>query len=128
MKHASIFAFPTYYEGLPNALIEAMICGAVPVSSDCPTGPREIIAPDTQLTTQAQNYEVSPNGILIAPFDANNPDKANGVQAWTDALNYLLDHPSLVANIQSHLPSRVAEYNMNVIIEKWNQVIAQLAK
>jgi glycosyltransferase involved in cell wall biosynthesis len=106
MKHASIFAFPTYYEGLPNALIEAMICGAVPVSSDCPTGPREIIAPDTQLTTQAQNYEVSPNGILIAPFDANNPDKANGVQAWTDALNYLLDHPSLVANIQSHLPSR----------------------
>jgi len=128
MKHASIFAFPTYYEGLPNALIEAMICGAVPVSSDCPTGPREIIAPDTQLTTQAQNYEVSPNGILIAPFDANNPDKANGVQAWTEALNYLLDHPSLVANIQSHLPSRVAEYNMNVIIEKWNQVIAQLAK
>ena len=105
-----------------------MICGAVPISSDCPTGPREIIAPDTQLSTQAQNYELSPNGILIAPFDANNPDKENGVQAWTDALNHLLDHPTLMANIQSHLPTRVAEYNMNVIIEKWNQVIAQLAK
>ena len=28
---------------MPNALIEAMMCGCTPVSTNCPTGPKEII-------------------------------------------------------------------------------------
>ena len=31
---------------MPNALIEAMMCGCTPVSTDCPTGPKEVIKND----------------------------------------------------------------------------------
>ena len=40
---AGVFAFPSYCEGFPNALAEAMVAGAPTVSYDCPTGPAELI-------------------------------------------------------------------------------------
>lgn len=42
-KHSDIFVLSSYVEGMPNVLIEAMMCGCTPVATDCPTGPREVL-------------------------------------------------------------------------------------
>lgn len=39
---APVFALTSYEEGMPNALVEAIMCGATPVATNCPTGPREL--------------------------------------------------------------------------------------
>jgi glycosyltransferase involved in cell wall biosynthesis len=57
MKNAKLLVLSSDHEGLPTVLIESLVCGTTVVSTDCPSGPSEI------LEGRMSNYLVPVNNI-----------------------------------------------------------------
>lgn len=71
MRHASVFAHTSRWEGLGIVLVEALACGTPVVAMDCPHGPSEIL--------EAGRY-----GRLVTPGDC---------RGFAQALESTLDNP-----------------------------------
>ena len=66
LSRANVFVLASEDEGLPNIIIESLICGTPVVSSDCISGPRETLSPTTDISIQlTDTMEKAEYGILF---------------------------------------------------------------
>ncbi|NND06802.1 MAG: glycosyltransferase [Saprospiraceae bacterium] len=98
-------------EGLPNIIIESLICDVPVLSSDCPTGPREILSPDSDVSGQIiDQIEYAPYGVL---FPTRRPD------LMAEAMVELLQDESLHSAIKNRAREYVKNYAQKGIADRY---------
>lgn len=98
LASAKIFVMTSRYEGMPNALMEAMAVGVPSISTDCPCGgPRTLILNDDM-------------GRLVDCDD---------IEKLIDSLRELLDDEKLLAKISDNAKKRAEAFRADKICTQW---------
>jgi glycosyltransferase involved in cell wall biosynthesis len=132
ITRSRLFVLPSLWEGFPNALIEAMTCGIPVISTDCNTGPREILAPDTDHCVKTKDVEYAQYGILVPVpadgYNANSGDEPLSAEENKLALSIieLLQNVDLNKHYALRAESRVQDFSSDRIMLQWRQVIEEV--
>lgn len=100
MKNARFFVHSSYREGLPTVVIEGLITNGMVISSDCPTGPKEIL-------------EEGKSGILFPVGDKNK---------LAEEIMKVLNNENLVKNYKEKAKKRIEDFSK----EKIKKIILNL--
>jgi GalNAc-alpha-(1->4)-GalNAc-alpha-(1->3)-diNAcBac-PP-undecaprenol alpha-1,4-N-acetyl-D-galactosaminyltransferase len=102
LSRTDIFVMSSRFEGFPNALLEAMAYGCAVISTDCPSGPRDIIREGV-------------DGVLVPP---------NDVGAMAEAMERLMMDQVGRQVLGRRATEIVDRFSMGAVMGKWDEVLA----
>lgn len=121
----SIFVMPSRFEGLPNALIEAMGCGVPVISSDCETGPREILSPNSSFNTKLTVPEKAEFGILL-PMHQEEENQNDYQAIWGEEIAKLLNSSEERKKYSEKSIERSLHYGLEAVALDWKNLLKGL--
>ena len=111
LENADCFVFSSDFEGLGNVLLEALNTGLPVISTDCPYGPREILAPNTDECLLVQDR------IEFADFGLLTP--VRNIKFLADAMKIMMSDESIREKYQKLAHERASDFDIKKISEQY---------
>jgi glycosyltransferase involved in cell wall biosynthesis len=129
MARSDVFVFPSIKEGFGIALVEALACGLTAMSSDCPSGPREILAPDKPYIQQPlKEPEFAQYGILMPAPDGVLRDHTQAItkceKVWAEWMTIVGTDKNIRRRYASIAPTRALDFDVKKICKTLLDVIS----
>ena len=106
IQNAAVFVLSSDFEGIPNALLEAMSIGVPCVAADCSPGGASMLIHNKK------------NGLLVPRSNA---------KAMAEAISFMLDNKQEAEQMASEAMKVNDIYSEDIISEKWKKVIEKFA-
>ncbi|VAX11792.1 Alpha-1,4-N-acetylgalactosamine transferase PglJ [hydrothermal vent metagenome] len=117
VSRSDIFISASEFEGFSNVIVEALISGTAVVSTDCPSGPREILAPGSKvdLVLTPGEAEYAAYGVLVPVGD---------VPAMTLAIANMLNDEDIREKYANHGLRRAMDFGKENIARRYLEYLS----
>ncbi len=115
LSRSDAFVLSSDYEGFPNVILEALACNLPVISTDCKSGPREILSMQKGTSFYLESgMELSKYGILTAVSD---------VEALSEAMKRIKEDEKLREKYRYMSSFRVKDFQKDKIVQKFKNVL-----
>jgi glycosyltransferase involved in cell wall biosynthesis len=121
ISRSHLFVLSSSWEGFPMALCESMISGACAISTDCPTGPRQILNGISTSNYNLEEAEFAKYGILMPLLEGVNKKKR--VKEWSTTINYLLTNKNIIHDYKEKGKERIDFFTQSKVMIRWIELL-----
>lgn len=121
ISRSKIFLMTSFYEGFPLSPLEAIACNTPVISSNCPTGPHEILLGE-ELLNKDDLLKKSYAGALM-PIPKDDPS----INLWCETIKDILDNKNEIKNkFVENGNERLKMLTPQYINNQWESLIQEL--